>query len=106
MITWAKPGLGVGRFQCNTEHVLICRKGSRTENSFGKTGGTWFNWKRGKHSEKPDEFFQLVEKVSPGPYLELFGRKNRPNWTVLGNEINGKDIKESLKLICAEEALI
>ena len=29
MITWAKPGLGVGRFQCNSEHVLVCRKGPR-----------------------------------------------------------------------------
>lgn len=86
MITWAKPGLGTGRFQCNSEHVLICRKGSRHGNPFGPTGGTWFNWSRGKHSEKPQAFFDLVERVSPGPRLELFARSNRVGWDGWGNE--------------------
>lgn len=39
-LTWCKPGLGVGRFQCNTEHVLLCRKGGRHGNPFGPTNGT------------------------------------------------------------------
>lgn len=86
MLTWAKPGLGTGRFQCNTEHVLICRKGPRHGNPFGPTGGTWFNWPRGRHSEKPQEFFDLVERVSPGPYLEMFARTIRPGWHGMGNE--------------------
>lgn len=42
----------------------------------------------GRHSAKPDEFFELVERLYPkGPYLEVFGRKRRKNWTVLGNEV-------------------
>ena len=92
--TWRKPGLGVGRFRCNTEHVLVARKGSRHGNPFGSGGrhkqatdGTCFDWPRGKHSEKPGEMFSLVENVSPGPYLELFGRKPRDGWTVWGNEV-------------------
>lgn len=32
MLTWTKPGLGVGRFQCNSEHVLVCRRGPRHGN--------------------------------------------------------------------------
>lgn len=86
-ITWAKPGLGVGRFQCNTEHVLVCRKGSRAGNAFGATNGTWFTWPRGKHSEKPEDFYRLVERCSPGPYLEMFARKQREGWVCIGEEI-------------------
>ena len=94
MLTWKKPGLGVGRFQCNTEHVLVGRKGSRHGNPFGQggrcaaaTGGTLFEWPRGIHSEKPSEFYALVEKLSPGPYLEMFARKQRCGWDVWGNEV-------------------
>ena len=87
-LTWCKPGLGAGRFQCNTEHILVCRKGDRKDNAFQMTGGTWFKWARGKHSEKPEEFFNLVEKCSPGPYLELFSRKKREGWSVWGNEVD------------------
>lgn len=88
MLTWAKPGLGTGRFQCNTEHVLLCRKGSRHGNPFGRTGGTHFGWPRGKHSEKPDEFYQLVERASPPTYLELFSRRRRQGWTCEGDELD------------------
>jgi len=87
VITWCKPGLGVGRFQCNTEHVLVCRKGPRHGNPFGPTGGTWFTWPRGRHSEKPEEFYRLVESVSPGPYLEMFARRRRPGWDAFGDEV-------------------
>ena len=85
-ITWAKPGLGVGRFQCNTEHVLVCRKGNRAGNPFGATRGTWFDWPRGRHSAKPDAFYDLVEQCSPGPYLEMYSRTPRIGWDAWGNE--------------------
>lgn len=88
MITWKKPGLGAGRFQSNTESCLICRKGPRQGNPFGMTGGTGFAWPRGRHSEKPDQFYRLVERVSPGPYLEMFCRRPQPSWLAHGNEIN------------------
>lgn len=88
IITWCKPGLGNGQFQCNTEQILLCRKGSRHGNPFGHTGGTWFNWPRGKHSEKPDEFYRLVERCSPAPYFEMFGRQERPGWVVWGNQVS------------------
>jgi N6-adenosine-specific RNA methylase IME4 len=86
MLTWAKPGLGVGQFQSNTEHVVLARRGSRHGNPFEATGGTWFSWPRGRHSEKPDAFFDLVEQVSPGPYLELFARRQRLGWDTWGDE--------------------
>lgn len=86
MVTWCKPGLGTGQFQCNTEQVLVCRKGPRHGNPFGATGGTWHQWPRGRHSAKPREFYQLVERCSPGPYLEMFARENRLGWECWGNE--------------------
>ena len=83
MVTWCKPGLGVGRFRTNTEHVLLCRRGTLP---FGQIQGTWFNWPRRRHSEKPAAFYDLVEQVSPGPYLELFARRQRLGWDTWGNE--------------------
>jgi N6-adenosine-specific RNA methylase IME4 len=94
LLTWCKRGPGVGRFRCNTEHVLVARKGSRHGNPFGPGGrhaqateGTWFTWPRGRHSEKPDEFYALVERLSPGPRLEMFARVRRPGWSSWGNEV-------------------
>ncbi len=55
--------------------------------------GTWFNEKREYkngypcHSLKPVFFHELIEKVSPGPYLELFSRRERKDWHHHGNEI-------------------
>ena len=40
-----------------------------------------------EHSAKPEEARDRIERLFPGPYLELFGRKPRPGWTVWGNEI-------------------
>lgn len=91
MITWCKPGLGTGRFQSNSESCLVCRKGGRHGNPFGATGGTWFQWPRGRHSEKPQEFFDLVEMVSPGPRLEMFARVERPGWDSFGNEVSSAE---------------
>ena len=94
LLTWVKSGLGVGRFRCNTEHILVARCGSRHNNPFGfggrhtqATNGTAFNWPRKRHSEKPEMFYALVEKLSPGPRLELFARVSRPGWIAWGNEI-------------------
>jgi N6-adenosine-specific RNA methylase IME4 len=84
MLTWCKPGLGTGRFQRNTEHVLMGRRGPRHGNPFGATGGTWFGWPR--HSAKPAEFYALVGRCSSGPYLDLFARHDRAGWDCWGDE--------------------
>lgn len=106
LMTWKKPGLGVGRFRCNTEHFLIARKGSRHGNPFGgggrvsqATDGTCFDWAeefgdtealhewpRTRHSTKPEGFFNLAERLSPGPRLELFARTRRIGWDGWGDE--------------------
>jgi N6-adenosine-specific RNA methylase IME4 len=43
------------------------------------------------HSRKPDCWLDAFERVGAGPYLELFARRPRLNWTVWGNEVGGQD---------------
>lgn len=87
MLTWHKlgsPGMG-WYFRGDTEHVLFGVRGKapiapeiRESNHFAAS--------RTGHSVKPDRFYELVERVSPGPYLELFARRRRYGWDVWGNE--------------------
>jgi len=42
--------------------------------------------RKSEHSRKPDEQYDVIEACSWGPYLELFGRGARDNWTVWGNQ--------------------
>lgn len=94
LLTWAKTprGLGLGgAYVQTTEHILYCRRGSLPPKE--RIATTWWNWKRPeqhtgpKHSRKPEGFQDLVEQVSPGPYLELFARRKRAGWHVWGNEV-------------------
>jgi N6-adenosine-specific RNA methylase IME4 len=39
-----------------------------------------------EHSRKPDELYPLIERCSPGPYLELFARYPQPGWSAWGHE--------------------
>jgi N6-adenosine-specific RNA methylase IME4 len=49
----------------------------------------WFEWPRAEHSAKPDAFLDLVEQVSPGPYVELFARRARFGWDYWGDQSLG-----------------
>lgn len=41
---------------------------------------------RREHSRKPDDRYERLERLAAGPYLEMFARHERPNWSVWGNE--------------------
>lgn len=88
-LVWAKTPMGRGpggAFAQNAEYVLFARRGTLPHTR--RQESVWFNWKRtGQHSRKPDAFLDLVEQVSPGPYLELFARRQRLGWSVWGNEV-------------------
>ena len=45
-----------------------------------------FEWRGGRHSQKPEAFMQLVEQCSPPPRLELFARQKRSGWVSWGHE--------------------
>jgi hypothetical protein len=40
-----------------------------------------------RHSQKPDELYDMIEHCSPAPFLELFARSTRRGWTQWGDEI-------------------
>jgi len=39
-----------------------------------------------EHSRKPEEIYPLIQACSFPPYLELFARGTRENWTVWGDQ--------------------
>jgi len=41
----------------------------------------------GRHSEKPHEFYSLVERMRKGPYAEIFARRYLPGWDCFGLEL-------------------
>ncbi|KKK55097.1 hypothetical protein LCGC14_3077990, partial [marine sediment metagenome] len=42
---------------------------------------------RREHSRKPDEVRRRIERLLPGPYLELFARERAPGWDAWGDEV-------------------
>ncbi len=86
ILTWIKPRLGMGTYYRNcTEHVLF---GTRPKSPvLRKDQRTYFTGEQGRHSEKPSSLYDMVETMSPGPYLDVFARKQRFGWDVAGNEV-------------------
>lgn len=83
-------GRGVGFYFRNvTELLLFGVKGSGNRTlQPGRSQVNLLRTMKREHSRKPDEFIPLIESCSPGPYLEMFARGIRPNWTLWGNQAN------------------
>ncbi|QHI96113.1 S-adenosylmethionine-binding protein [Aristophania vespae] len=81
-------GRGVGFYFRNvTEILLFGTKGPKARTlQRGRTQVNLFSTRKREHSRKPDEQYEIIEGCSWGPYLELFGRGKRDNWTVWGNQ--------------------
>ena len=85
VLVWSKPPKGMaGDYVCSAEFVLYGKRGKPKASS--RHMGSVFHWSRSKHSTKPEAFQDIVEQVSPGPYLELFARRARPGWDCWGDE--------------------
>lgn len=81
-------GRGVGFYFRNVTEILLFGvrgKNARTLQA-GRTQVNLFGTRKREHSRKPDEQYDIIESCSWGPYLELFGRGKRKNWTVWGNQ--------------------
>lgn len=89
-LTWIKPRLGLGQYLRNaTEHLILGTRGNAPVNF--RAQPTWMFAPLQEHSHKPEEQYAVIERISDGPYLELFARR-RPRsdaaWAVWGNEID------------------
>lgn len=87
VLTWTKQASVGYYFRKSTEHILFGTRGKpalKTTRSYP----THFHWPRGRHSAKPEAFYDMVETASPGPYLELFSRRRRLGWHHWGNEVD------------------
>lgn len=83
---WVKPQMGMGNYwRVSHEFCLFGVRGSAPFRSRAEM--SWQQWPRGKHSAKPERMYELIERVSPGPYLEMFARRTRRGWSSWGNEI-------------------
>lgn len=81
-------GRGVGFYFRNvTELVLFGIRGRMRTLPPGRSQVNIVSTRKREHSRKPDELYPLIERCSPGPYLELFARHPRKNWAQWGNEI-------------------
>lgn len=87
-LLWLKPQLGMGNYwRVSHEFLLLGVRGNLPFRN--RQCRSWHIARRSAHSRKPFLFRGLIEQVSPGPYLELYGREEHPNsdWTVYGNQV-------------------
>lgn len=87
-LVWVKDEMGMGNYwRVSHEFLLLGVRGSLTFRS--RKESSWIQAQRTCHSRKPGVVRALIEKVSPGPYLELYGREELPDsaWTVYGNRV-------------------
>jgi len=83
-------GRGVGFYFRNvTEMILFGVRGPNARTlAPGRRQVNFLASRKREHSRKPDEQYALIESCSPGPYLEMFARGTRPDWTYWGNQAN------------------
>ena len=80
-------GRGVGFYFRNvTELLLFGTRGTLRTREAGRRQTNIIVSQKREHSRKPDEQYDIVERCSGGPYLELFARHHRAGWTQWGND--------------------
>jgi N6-adenosine-specific RNA methylase IME4 len=91
MITWDKGRPGIAKyFQGVTEHCVFAVRGSvpyKFVDGKMQQGRTLVAEQKTDHSRKPVAMCEVIERVSYGPYLELFGRRVPKNWDAIGLEL-------------------
>lgn len=101
--TWAKQNpsgegwaFGTGYWtRANPEYCLLFTKGSPKR--LATNVPELVVSPRTRHSEKPQEVADRIQRLVSGPYVELFARTARPGWEVLGNEIDGLSLDEAIR---------
>jgi len=82
-------GRGVGFYFRNvTELLLFGVKGGLRTFKAGRTQVNIIVKRKREHSRKPDEIYDIIERCSPAPYLELFARQRVEGWEQFGDEVD------------------
>jgi ParB/RepB/Spo0J family partition protein len=86
ILTWAKSRAGTGDWlRGQTEHCLMATRGKPVVQLVNQT--TLLHGPLRANSQKPEEFYALVESLCPAPrYCELFSRQQRERWDGHGDE--------------------
>lgn len=86
-------GRGVGFYFRNvTELVLFGTRGKNNRTlAPGRRQVNIIRSRKREHSRKPDELYDVIERCSPGPYLELFARHHKNKWVQWGNEVEAQN---------------
>lgn len=84
---WVKPSMGIGNYwRVSHEFMLFGVRGTAPFRD--RSLMSWAELPRGDHSAKPEKIRKMIERASPGPRLELFGRHSHaPGWTIWGDGI-------------------
>lgn len=85
---WVKPQIGIGNYWRNSHEFLLTAVRGKAKRFRDKTLRSWLECDRSRHSAKPELIRHMIERASPGPYLELFGRSPADGWAVWGNEVD------------------
>lgn len=88
-----KPSYGVGFWFRGCVELILVAKASHVKSI--RTPWVGLICDNAEHSRKPNSLHELIEQSFPQPWTELFGRSRRKGWVVLGDEINGVDIRTS-----------
>ncbi|TAM77514.1 S-adenosylmethionine-binding protein [bacterium] len=81
-------GRGVGFYFRNvTELVLFGIRGRIRTLRPGRTQVNLIGTRKRRHSQKPDEMWEIIERCSHGPRLELFARHYRRGWSQWGDQV-------------------
>lgn len=80
-----RMGMGLYIRHC-AEFILFCVRG-KAPTARNDVLGVLFA-PQGKHSQKPREAYDLIDRLSPSPRLELFARGPRDGYEVWGNQAN------------------
>jgi N6-adenosine-specific RNA methylase IME4 len=81
------PFTGMGYWtRANPEQCLLATRGRPAR--INKDVRRLITSPRREHSRKPDEVRPSIERLVPGPYLELFARQAAPNWSTWGNQVD------------------
>jgi N6-adenosine-specific RNA methylase IME4 len=89
---WVKDKIGMGFYVRNQhELLLIAKRGDPPMPAEGDRSPSVIMAARTEHSEKPVEFYELIERMYPElPKIELFARDEREGWQRWGNQANPK----------------